>query len=193
MALATGESLGTIRRKFPRGIGIAVVVGSFHMILRIFKWLCLVLLVYVLVAFFAHASWTEAGLGLIGPRAQLGFAFLGLVVGVGWPVRWTIQYVRQPRRTAGFASDLSPDLHPHVCHRRRHTAPPLSKPARLTGLLVCMLIAVVLAGLAALSITPLLDGLVPAGPQAAWTPQIWVFLLVRSVAHFGDGVAGWLI
>ena len=64
------------------GIAVAVIAGSFEMIGRIFKWLCLVLLVYVgvLVRFprelggCRHAAWSGA---------QLRFtpAYLGLVVG----------------------------------------------------------------------------------------------------------------
>lgn len=66
--------------------GIAIVValmaGSFQMIGRIFKWLCMVLLVYVAVLFFAHVNWAQVGEGLLGFHFQFSPTYLGLVVGV---------------------------------------------------------------------------------------------------------------
>ncbi len=63
-------------------IAVALVFGSFGMIGKIFKWLCLVLLVYVVVLVVAHLNWADVGLGLIGGRFQLTPASLGLVVAV---------------------------------------------------------------------------------------------------------------
>ncbi len=132
MALATGDSLGAlIRRRFRRGVGIAigvlivaliaanclnlaadlnaigqgmqllhagpawiwsivagiailvtVVVGSFELIGKIFKWLCLVLLVYIGVLFATHVNWGSVASGLAGFQLQLSPAYLGLAVGV---------------------------------------------------------------------------------------------------------------
>ncbi|MEO7015802.1 MAG: Nramp family divalent metal transporter [Leifsonia sp.] len=66
------------------GIAIAAAVlgGSFALIGRIFKWLCLALLVYVLVLFVSHVNWTDVLAGLVGLHFQLSPAYLGLVVGV---------------------------------------------------------------------------------------------------------------
>jgi len=63
-------------------IVIAVVAGSFAMIGRIFKWLCMVLLVYVGVLFVSHVNWADIGRGLIGGQIKFSPAYLGLVVGV---------------------------------------------------------------------------------------------------------------
>ena len=64
------------------GIGVAVVAGSFEMIGRIFKWLCLALLVYVLVLFVSHVHWGDVLAGLFGLQFKLTPAYLGLIVGV---------------------------------------------------------------------------------------------------------------
>jgi NRAMP (natural resistance-associated macrophage protein)-like metal ion transporter len=63
-------------------IGIAVVAGSFNTIGRIFKWLCLVLLLYVGVLFVSDVNWADVGRGLIGSQITLTPAYLGLVVAV---------------------------------------------------------------------------------------------------------------
>ena len=64
------------------GIVVAVTAGSFLWIGRIFKWLCMVLLVYVLVLFFAHVDWVAVGEGLLGFHIQFKPAYLGLAVGI---------------------------------------------------------------------------------------------------------------
>ena len=64
------------------GIVLAVVFGSFTMIGKIFKWLCLVLLVYVVVLIVAHLNWGDVALGLVGGHFRLSPAYLGLVVAV---------------------------------------------------------------------------------------------------------------
>lgn len=63
-------------------ITVSLIFGSFAMIGKIFKWLCLVLLVYVAVLVVAHLNWADVALGLIGGHFQLSPAYLGLVVGV---------------------------------------------------------------------------------------------------------------
>jgi Mn2+/Fe2+ NRAMP family transporter len=63
-------------------IAIAVIVGSFQMISKIFKWLCLALIVYVGVLFVSHVDWAEVDLGLVGGQFRFSPAYLGLVVGV---------------------------------------------------------------------------------------------------------------
>jgi NRAMP (natural resistance-associated macrophage protein)-like metal ion transporter len=63
-------------------IAVTVVAGSFHMIGKIFKWLCLGLLVYIGVLFVSHVNWADVGAGLIGAQFRFTPAYLGLVVGV---------------------------------------------------------------------------------------------------------------
>ena len=64
------------------GITLAVVLGSFTTVGKIFKWLCLVLLVYVVVLVVAHLNWADVALGLVGGHFRLSPAYLGLVVAV---------------------------------------------------------------------------------------------------------------
>ena len=64
------------------GITVAVVFGSFATIGRVFKWLCLVLLVYVVVLVVAHLDWSDVVLGLVGGHFRLSPAYLGLIVAV---------------------------------------------------------------------------------------------------------------
>ena len=63
-------------------IAAAVTAGSFALIGRVFKWLCMVLLVYVGVLFVSNVNWGQVGLGLIGAQIKFSPAYLGLVVGV---------------------------------------------------------------------------------------------------------------
>jgi NRAMP (natural resistance-associated macrophage protein)-like metal ion transporter len=63
-------------------IAASLVFGSFATIGKIFKWLCLLLLVYVLVLVVAHLNWADVALGLVGGHFQLSPAYLGLVVAV---------------------------------------------------------------------------------------------------------------
>lgn len=64
------------------GIGVALIAGSFEWIGRIFKWLCLALLVYVGVLFFAHVKWGDVLAGLIGGQLHFTPAYFGLAVAV---------------------------------------------------------------------------------------------------------------
>jgi Mn2+/Fe2+ NRAMP family transporter len=63
-------------------ITLAVILGSFTTIGKIFKWLCLVLLVYIVVLVVAHLNWADVALGLVGGHFRLSPAYLGLVVAV---------------------------------------------------------------------------------------------------------------
>ncbi|MGA0568577.1 Nramp family divalent metal transporter [Rathayibacter sp. KR2-224] len=64
------------------GITIALVAGSFEWIGRIFKWLCLALLVYVGVLFVANVDWGDVLVGLVGGQFRLTPGYLGLAVAV---------------------------------------------------------------------------------------------------------------
>ncbi|WP_439902297.1 Nramp family divalent metal transporter [Microbacterium azadirachtae] len=61
---------------------VTVMLGSFELIGKIFKWLCLVLLVYIAVLFATHVNWGSVATGLAGFQSQLSPAYLGLAVGV---------------------------------------------------------------------------------------------------------------
>jgi NRAMP (natural resistance-associated macrophage protein)-like metal ion transporter len=63
-------------------ITLAVIFGSFTAIGKIFKWLCLVLLVYIVVLVVAHLNWADVALGLVGGHFRLSPAYLGLVVAI---------------------------------------------------------------------------------------------------------------
>ncbi|WP_104092094.1 Nramp family divalent metal transporter [Arthrobacter sp. GMC3] len=64
------------------GVMAAVTFGSFEWIGRIFKWLCLVLLVYVGVLFVSGVDWADVARGLVGLQFQFSPAYLGLIVAV---------------------------------------------------------------------------------------------------------------
>lgn len=66
------------------GVGLAVVtvLGSFDKIAAVFKWLCLVLLVYFAVLFVANVPWGEVAAGTIGLRMTWNWASAGLLVAV---------------------------------------------------------------------------------------------------------------
>lgn len=63
-------------------ITVALVAGSFEWIGRIFKWLCLALLVYLGVLFAAHVNWSDVLAGLAGMQFSADQAYLGLAVAV---------------------------------------------------------------------------------------------------------------
>jgi Mn2+/Fe2+ NRAMP family transporter len=56
------------------GIGVAVVAGLFEWIVRVFKWLCMILFVYVAVLFVSHVDWADVAAGLVGARIDVGSA-----------------------------------------------------------------------------------------------------------------------
>ncbi|WP_022899969.1 NRAMP family divalent metal transporter [Humibacter albus] len=64
------------------GIAVALIFGSFDWIRRIFKWLCLALLVYVGVLFVAKVNWGDLLAGLVGLQFRFTPAYLGLAVAV---------------------------------------------------------------------------------------------------------------
>lgn len=108
-------------------IVIAVVAGSFAMIGRIFKWLCMVLLVYVGVLFVSHVNWADVGRGLIGGQIKFSPAYLGLVVGVlgttispymfFWQSAQRIEELRAEKRGGDKAPALE-DRPPQEARRR---------------------------------------------------------------------------
>jgi NRAMP (natural resistance-associated macrophage protein)-like metal ion transporter len=63
-------------------ITLGVVAGSFETISRIFKYLCLSLLTYVVVLFATHVDWGTVAANTVIPHIQWSGAYLGLLVGV---------------------------------------------------------------------------------------------------------------
>jgi Mn2+/Fe2+ NRAMP family transporter len=64
------------------GITVAVSAGSFEMIGRVFKWLCLALVLYVGVLFVSDINWADVGRGLVGGGIRFTPGYFGLVVAV---------------------------------------------------------------------------------------------------------------
>jgi NRAMP (natural resistance-associated macrophage protein)-like metal ion transporter len=66
--------------------GVAIVIimlaGSFSIVTKIFKWLCVSLLAYVAVLFATHVKWGEVLAGSLGAQFQLSPHYLGLIVAV---------------------------------------------------------------------------------------------------------------
>ena len=65
----------------------ALIVGflywsTYRQIARVFKWITLVLLVYVATAFFAHVDWKAAGMATLFPRLSWSRDFLAIFVGI---------------------------------------------------------------------------------------------------------------
>lgn len=66
--------------------GIAIIAtlmtGSFSVIAKVFKWLCLVLLAYVGVLFVANVDWKDVSAGLLGLQFRWDWDYLGMIVAV---------------------------------------------------------------------------------------------------------------
>ncbi|MEN2736388.1 Nramp family divalent metal transporter [Microbacterium sp. X-17] len=113
------------------GIGIAVVAGSFERIGMIFKWLCMVLLVYIGVLFVMHVDWAAVGRGLVGSGIRITPAYLALVVGVlgttispymfFWQSAQRIEELRAEERGGDEAPALSDRPKPEAKRRLRNS------------------------------------------------------------------------
>ncbi len=111
-------------------IMIAVIAGSFAMIGMIFKWLCMVLLVYVGVLFVSHVNWVDVARGLVGGQLQFSPAYLGLVVGVlgttvspymfFWQSAQRIEELRAEKRGGDEAPALEERPEPEAKRRLRN-------------------------------------------------------------------------
>jgi Mn2+/Fe2+ NRAMP family transporter len=64
------------------GIALTVTLGSFGTIERVFKWLCMALLAYVVVLFAVQVDWADVTRGLTAQHFELKPAYLSLVVAV---------------------------------------------------------------------------------------------------------------
>jgi Mn2+/Fe2+ NRAMP family transporter len=64
------------------GISVALMSGSFAVIAKVFKWLCISLLAYVAVLFVANVDWPDVLAGLLGMKFSFTPQYLGLIVAV---------------------------------------------------------------------------------------------------------------
>jgi Mn2+/Fe2+ NRAMP family transporter len=66
------------------GLGLAVllITGSYKLVSKVFVWLCLVLLAYVVVMLIAGVQWGEVLAGLTFQRLDPGLQFWGLIAAV---------------------------------------------------------------------------------------------------------------
>lgn len=63
-------------------ISVALLSGSFAVIAKIFKWLCVALLAYVAVLFVANVDWADVVAGLLGMQFRFTPEYLSLIVAV---------------------------------------------------------------------------------------------------------------
>lgn len=112
--------------------GIAIMTllaaGSFAVIARVFKWLCLTLLTYVAVLFAAHVSWGKLLGGLLGVQQQLGGGYLALIVAIlGTTISpylffWQTAHRVEQMRAENLGGDHAPRMderHHHAGIRKR--------------------------------------------------------------------------
>jgi len=114
-------------------IALALVFGSFDWIGRIFKWLCLVLLVYVVVLVVAHLNWADVALGLVGGHFELTPKYLGLIVAVlGTSISPYMFFWQSAQRVEELrAEELGGDAAPRLDERGARGARAKLKNARL--------------------------------------------------------------
>lgn len=63
-------------------VTVLVITGSFETIARVFKLLCLALLAYLVVLFFADVSWRDVAVHTVVPHIELSTRYLALLVAV---------------------------------------------------------------------------------------------------------------
>ncbi|MHB8646219.1 MAG: NRAMP family divalent metal transporter, partial [Thermomicrobiales bacterium] len=68
----------------PTAVGLALfqIFAKYEIINRVFKWLCLALLAYVVTAFFSHAHWGAVARGTVIPRLPRTKDEIGLLVAI---------------------------------------------------------------------------------------------------------------
>jgi len=99
------------------GIALTVTLGSFANIERVFKWLCLALLSYVVVLFAVKVNWADVVRGLTARQFELKPAYLSLIVAVlGTSISpylffWQSAHRIEELRAEDLAGDDAPALH----------------------------------------------------------------------------------
>jgi Mn2+/Fe2+ NRAMP family transporter len=64
------------------GISVLVMTGSFDLVARVFKLLCLALFSYIAMLFIVHINWTSVARAMFAPHLEGGSSYLGLLVAV---------------------------------------------------------------------------------------------------------------
>jgi len=64
------------------GLSFVLLKGSFEVIEKVFKWLCLALFAYVAVLFFTQVNWGMVLTGLLGFQVRWEFAYWSLVAAI---------------------------------------------------------------------------------------------------------------
>jgi len=101
------------------GIALTVTLGSFASIERVFKWLCMALLAYVVVLFAVQVDWADVVRGLTAQKLELKPAYLALVVAVlGTSISPYLFFWQSAHRIEELrAEDLAGDRAPALRHR----------------------------------------------------------------------------
>ena len=78
------------------GISVLVVTGSFELVSRVFKLLCIALLSYIAMLFIVYVDWESVASATFLPRLSSGSSYLALLVGVlEPPSRPTVSFGRR--------------------------------------------------------------------------------------------------
>jgi Mn2+/Fe2+ NRAMP family transporter len=64
------------------GISVLVMTGSFELVARVFKLLCLALLSYIAMLFIVHVNWTGVATATFSPHLSLSSSYVALLVAV---------------------------------------------------------------------------------------------------------------
>jgi len=103
-------------------ISVGIIAGSFDTISRIFKYLCLSLLTYLIVLFFAHVDWGSVVGHTLVPHMQWSGAYLALLVGVlGTTISPYLFFWQTAHRVEEQAKE-SGDSHPVPLKQRPRSA-----------------------------------------------------------------------
>ena len=129
------------------GVGIAVTLmtGSFPLIAKIFKWLCLTLLTYVAVLFVSNVNWPDVLAGMLGLQFRFSPDYLGLIVAVlGTTISPYLFFWQSAHRVEELrAEDLGGDKAPSLEERSETQARRKLRNARIdvfTGMFFSVLV-----------------------------------------------------
>jgi Mn2+/Fe2+ NRAMP family transporter len=64
------------------GISVLVISGSFELVARVFKLLCLALFSYIAMLFIVHIDWGSVATAMFAPRLESSSSYLALLVAV---------------------------------------------------------------------------------------------------------------
>lgn len=102
---------------------VALILGSFERIASIFKWLCVVLVVYLGVLFVANVPWADVALGTAGLRMQWNWTTAGLIVAVlGTTISPYMFFWQSAHRIEEMRVEEGPDTGKPLTWRDRRSA-----------------------------------------------------------------------